>query len=103
MALLAYLPGLLALPPVDRTEVVYAEMARSMLERGDLLDAQFQGERYPFRPIGITWLQAASASSSARSAQSWIGTYRLPSLLCGLLAVLACGGCCGRCSATAGR
>jgi len=89
LALLCYLPGLLALPPVDRTEVVYAEMSRAMLERGDLIDAQFQGERYPFRPIGITWLQMASGKLLGKGAQAAIATYRLPSLLGGVLAVLA--------------
>ncbi len=89
LALATYLPGLLALPPVDRTEVVYAEMARGMLEHGHPSDAQFHGERYPFRPIGITWLQAATGKLLGRSAQSAIAIYRLPSLIGGLLAVLA--------------
>ncbi|HEY7669347.1 MAG TPA: glycosyltransferase family 39 protein [Hyphomicrobium sp.] len=89
LALLCYLPGTLALPPVDRTEVVYAEMSRAMLARGDSLDATFQGERYPFRPIGITWLQMAAGSLLGKSAQSAIATYRLPSLIGGILAVLA--------------
>ncbi len=89
LALLAYLPGLIALPPVDRTEVVYAEMARGLLERGELFDATYQGERFAFRPIGITWLQMAPGAAFGKGAQGWIGTYRLPSLLCGLLAVLS--------------
>jgi 4-amino-4-deoxy-L-arabinose transferase-like glycosyltransferase len=89
LALLCYLPGVLALPPVDRTEIVYAESARAMLERGDLVDARFQGERYPFRPIGIAWLQMASGALLGPSAWGAIATYRLPSLLGGILAVLA--------------
>ena len=89
LALLCYLPGLLALPPVDRTEVVYAQMARSMLERGDLLDATYQGERFAFRPIGITWLQMAAGAALGKDAQAAIATYRLPSLLGGVLAVLS--------------
>ena len=89
LALLSYLPGVIALPPVDRTEVVYAEMARDMLERGDLRDAAYQGERFAFRPIGITWLQTAAGALLGKDAQSAIATYRLPSLLGGLLAVLS--------------
>ncbi len=88
LALLCYLPGLLALPPVDRTEVVYAQSSRAMLERGDLIDATFQGERYAFRPIGIYWLQMAAGAALGKDAQSAIATYRLPSLLGGILAVL---------------
>jgi len=89
LALVSYLPGLLALPPVDRTEVIYAEMARSMLERGDAIDAQFQGKRFAFRPIGITWAQMASGKLLGKRAQAAIATYRLPSLLGGILAVLS--------------
>lgn len=89
LALLTYLPGLIALPPVDRTEVVYAEMSQTMLESGDVLDAHFGEHRYPFRPIGITWLQAAVGTLIGKGAWGWIGTYRLPSLLGGVLAVLA--------------
>jgi 4-amino-4-deoxy-L-arabinose transferase-like glycosyltransferase len=89
LALVCYLPGLLALPPVDRTEVVYAQSSRAMLARGDLVDATFQGERYAFRPIGIYWLQMAAGEMLGKSAQSAIATYRLPSLLGGILAVLA--------------
>ncbi len=89
LALVAYLPGLVALPPVDRTEIVYAQSARGMLERGDLLDARFLDERFPFRPIGIYWLQMASGALLGPSAWASIPTYRLPSLLGGVLAVLA--------------
>src|SRR5262249_34903302 len=89
LALFAYLPGLAELPPVDRTEVVYAEMARGMLERGEPLDARFVDERFEFRPIGITWLQAGAADLLGRDAWGAIATYRLPSLLAGVLAVLA--------------
>ena len=89
LALLTYLPGLIQLPPVDRTEVVYAEMARGMLERGEPLDARFVDERFEFRPIGITWLQAGTAHLLGRGAWGEIATYRLPSLIAAVLAVLA--------------
>ncbi len=89
LALLCYLPGLLALPPVDRTEIIYAESSRAMLERDDLLDARFLEKRYAFRPIGIYWLQIAAGKLLGPDAWHSIATYRLPSLLGGLLAVLA--------------
>ncbi|MGI9403638.1 MAG: ArnT family glycosyltransferase [Hyphomicrobium sp.] len=89
VALLCYLPGLLALPPVDRTEIIYAESSRAMMERGDPLDARFLEERYAFRPIGIYWLQIASGKLLGPAAWNAISTYRLPSLLGALLAVLA--------------
>ena len=42
----------------------------------------------PFRPIGITWAQMASGKVLGKRAQGAIATYRLPSLLGGMLAVL---------------
>lgn len=89
IALLCYLPGLLALPPLDRTDVIYAESSRAMLERGDLLDARFLEQQFAFRPIGIYWLQIASGKLLGPGAWDAISTYRFPSLLGGLLAVLA--------------
>ena len=89
IALICYLPGLLALPPLDRTDVIYAESSRAMLERGDLLDARFLEQQFAFRPIGIYWLQIASGKLLGPGAWDAISTYRFPSLLGGLLAVLA--------------
>ena len=89
LALAAYLPGLLALPPVDRTEIIYADTSRAMLERGDVIDASYMGNRVAFRPIGIYWLQMASGYLLGPDAWGAIATYRLPSLLGGVLAVLS--------------
>ena len=89
LALVTYLPGVLLLPPVDRTEIVYAQSSRDMLKRGDYLDATFEGERFQFRPIGIYWLQIGAGKILGHKAQHWITTYRLPSLIAGIFAVLA--------------
>ncbi len=89
LALLSYLPGMLALPPVDRTEVVYAQASRDMIGSGNMIDPTYEGERVAFRPIGIHWLQVASGEVLGSTAQRAIATYRLPSLLGGVLAVLA--------------
>ena len=103
-ACIAYLPGLIELPPVDRTEIVDGgQGTRGMLERGDLLDARFLDERFPFRPIGIYWLQMASGALLGPSA--WSATSRPPLAVAavGALAALAVCGCCSRYSARAGR
>ena len=58
-----------------------------MLERGEPLDARFVDERFEFRPIGITWLQAATAAA-ARSRR--LGRDRdLPAAVAASPAVLA--------------
>ena len=89
LTLTCYLPGVLSLPPVDRTEIVYASTTRAMVERGDLLDAQLDGERFPYRPIGAFWLQMGAASALGPEARDAIATYRLPSLVAAIFAVLA--------------
>jgi len=89
LAIFAYLPGVLLLPPVDRTEIVYAQSSRGMLERGDLIDSSYEGERFAFRPIGIYWLQTGAGKVLGRGAWGAIATYRLPSFIAGVLAVLA--------------
>ena len=89
LAVFTYLPGVFLLPPVDRTEIVYAQSSRGMLERGTAIDSSYEGERFAFRPIGIYWLQAGAGKFLGRWAWDDIATYRLPSLLAGILAVLA--------------
>lgn len=89
LALFAYLPGVFLLPPVDRTEIVYAQSSRDMLKRRDYFDATFEGERFAFRPIGIYWLQIASGKVLGNPSRGAIATYRLPSLIAGILSVLA--------------
>lgn len=86
---IAYWPGHVLLPPVDRTEVVYAESSREMLREGRLIDPRYAGEHERHRPIGTFWLQMASAKALGPAAESRISTYRLPSLIGVTLAVLA--------------
>ena len=60
---------MLLLPPVDRTEIVYAQSSRGMLERGTAIDFSYEGERFAFRPIGIYWLQAGAGKLLGRGAR----------------------------------
>jgi len=86
VALPACLSGFFALPPIDRTEVRYAQTSRQMLATGELASPRFQNEPQPTHPIGVYWLQAASAY--VLGARDAIWAYRLPSLLGALAAVL---------------
>jgi len=83
-----YLPGLAAIPVLDRDEARFAQATRQMLESGDFLHIRFQDEARNNKPAGIYWLQAAAvgALSTPRSTAIW--PYRLPSLLGASLAVL---------------
>ncbi|HJT06635.1 MAG TPA: glycosyltransferase family 39 protein, partial [Stellaceae bacterium] len=88
LCLALYLPGLAALPPLDRDEARFAQATRQMLESRDFLRIRFQDEARNKKPAGIYWLQAAAvaALSDARSSAIW--PYRLPSLIGAGAAVL---------------
>jgi len=89
IVLLSMLPGVVLLPPVDRTEVVFAETTRDMVARGAWLDPRYGDTVHQFRPVGTYWLQGVSAWAAGREASRDIAVYRLPSLLAVLLSVIA--------------
>jgi len=90
VALLAGLPGLLALPPLDRDESRFAEATAQMLETGDFVVIRYQDQPRFKKPVGIHWLQAASVSLLSNPEDRAIWAYRIPSLLGAMLAAAAC-------------
>jgi len=90
VAFLAGLPGLLAVPPLDRDESRFAQATAQMLETRDFVVIHYQDQPRFKKPVGIHWLQAASVSlvSSPEARQIW--AYRIPSLLGAMLAAAAC-------------
>src|ERR1700680_3656097 len=88
LCLLLYLPGIAAIPPLDRDEARFAQATRQMLESGDFLRIRFQDEARNKKPAGIYWLQAAAVSAFSNPAATAIWPYRLPSLLGGGAAVV---------------
>lgn len=86
--LVILISGLKTLPTTDRDEAHFAQATRQMLQTGNYFQIRFQ-ERTRFqKPPGINWLQAISVSLFSDHSDSPIWTYRLPSLLCGLLSLL---------------
>ena len=90
-----WLPGILSLPALDRDESRFAQSSRQMLDSGNFVDIRFgQVPRYK-KPVGIYWLQAAATAIAghvenlADGSDTKIWTYRLPSLIGGIAAVLA--------------
>jgi 4-amino-4-deoxy-L-arabinose transferase-like glycosyltransferase len=77
-----------SLPPLDRDESRFAQSSRQMLTSGDFIDIRFGHVPRYKKPIGIYWLQAATTAVAGAGDRGQIWTYRLPSLLGGLLAVL---------------
>ncbi|HYG27705.1 MAG TPA: glycosyltransferase family 39 protein, partial [Caulobacteraceae bacterium] len=90
IAMIAGLPGLMAVPPLDRDESRFAQATAQMLETGDYVNIRFQEDPRYKKPIGIHWLQAISVAVFSDSADREIWAYRIPSLLGAMLAAAAC-------------
>jgi len=90
VALLAGLPGVFAMPPLDRDESRFAQATAQMLESGDFVVIRFQDAPRFKKPVGIHWMQAAVVSLVSRPEARDIWAYRLPSLLGAMLAAAAC-------------
>src|ERR1700726_789619 len=92
-SLVAFLPGVFQIPPIDRDEPHFAQKARQMIETGDYVDTRFQGEAHYTKPVGMYWLQAATVKTAEAfgvpDARLTIWLYRLPSLFGAVGAVLA--------------
>lgn len=89
LCLAVYLPGAMRLPTVDRTEAVFAETTRGMVERGAWFDPRYGDVIHQFRPIGAFWAQGAAATLAGPEHARDIRVYRLPGVVAVTLAVLA--------------
>src|SRR5271155_610980 len=92
VSLLAFLPGFLQIPPVDRDEAYFAQATKQMIETGDYVDIRYQDDVRYRKPVGIYWLRAAVVNSANAlgfpHARGTIWLYRVPSLLGAVGAVL---------------
>jgi 4-amino-4-deoxy-L-arabinose transferase-like glycosyltransferase len=89
LCLIVYLPGFVRLPAVDRTEAIYAETTRDMVERDAWTDPRYGDDVQQYRPIGTFWAQGASRLFFGEPHARDIRVYRLPSLIFVTLSVLA--------------
>jgi 4-amino-4-deoxy-L-arabinose transferase-like glycosyltransferase len=90
VAMIAGLPGLFAMPPLDRDESRFAQATAQMLETDDMVVIKFQDQPRFKKPVGIHWLQAASVTAFSAAEDRGIWAYRIPSLLGAMLAAAAC-------------
>lgn len=90
VALIAGLPGLFAMPPLDRDESRFAQATAQMLETDDMVVIKFQDQPRFKKPVGIHWLQAASVTAFSAVEDRGVWAYRIPSLLGAMLAAAAC-------------
>ncbi len=86
-----FLPGFSSLPPFDRDEARFAQASSQMLDSGNYIDIRFQDETRYKKPVGIYWLQSAATAlaTDLTGTPKAIWTYRIPSFLGAILAVLA--------------
>src|SRR5437773_1053916 len=89
LSLLAVLPGVFSMPPLDRDESRFAQSTSQMLESGDYVQIRFQDEARNKKPVGIYWLQAAAVKTLSSPLAHDIWAYRVPSILGAILASLA--------------
>ncbi len=78
---LLYLPGVAAIPPLDRDESRYAQASKQMLETGDFVGIYFQDHARAKKPVGIHWLQAGAVAVFGRTERNEIWPYRVPSVI----------------------
>lgn len=90
IALLAGLPVLSLIPPLDRDESRYAQATSQMLESGDYVDIRYQDEPRWKKPVGIYWMQAIAVATTSKVEARDIQAYRIPSILGAMLAAAAC-------------
>ena len=93
VSVVAFLPGIFQIPPVDRDEAYFAQATKQMIETGDYVDIRYQDDVRYRKPVGIYWLQASVVNSAGAlglpNARTSIWLYRLPSLIGAIGAVLA--------------
>jgi 4-amino-4-deoxy-L-arabinose transferase-like glycosyltransferase len=88
LCVIAWLPGFATLPPLDRDESRFAQASKQMIETGNYVDIRYSvGPRYK-KPVGIYWMQAAATLAFSKPPYNEIWTYRLPSLIGGIIAVM---------------
>lgn len=92
LCLSVYLPGLWAIPPVDRDESRFAQASRQMYESGDWIIPRVQNKPRLNKPPLIYWCQCASVAvfgdAPGQYANGNIWVFRVPSVLAAIGAVL---------------
>ena len=89
LTLAMVLPGLSALPVIDRDEARYAQATVQMVETGDYINIRFQDRARNKKPAGIYWMQAGSVKAFSEPGERKIWAHRLPSVFGAVLAVLS--------------
>ena len=91
IALIAVLPGLLALPVTDGAEARLALASAQMLDDRDFTAAAVEDQAPDRQPLGVHWLQAAAVALTTPDTDTRrIWAYRLPAAAGVMIAAAAC-------------
>ena len=85
LTLIFILPGLSSIPPLDRDEARFSQASKQMLEDKNYVVIKFQEELRSKKPIGIYWLQIASASIFGKDN---IISYRAPNIFSTIVLII---------------
>ena len=85
LTLIFILPGLSSIPPLDRDEARFSQASKQMLEDKNYVVIKFQEELRSKKPIGIYWLQIASASIFGKDN---IISYRAPNIFSTIILIV---------------
>jgi len=83
------LPGLFALPVLDRDEGRFTEASSEMMETGDFVVIRYHEELRNKKPVAIHWFQSIAVSLTSGAHERNIWDYRIPSMLGAIMAALA--------------
>lgn len=88
LSLWLFLPGLTRIPAFDRDEARFVQASKQMLQTHDYEQIRFQNTPRHLKPPGIYWLQAGATKVFAHGMDNQVWSYRIPSVLGGVLSVL---------------
>lgn len=83
------LPGLFALPVLDRDEGRFTQASSEMMETGDFVVIRYHEELRNKKPVAIHWFQSIAVSLTSGAHERNIWDYRIPSMLGAIMAALA--------------
>lgn len=88
LVFLLALPGLFAMPVLDRDEGRFTEASSEMMETGDYVVIRYHDDLRNKKPVAIHWFQSAAVSVTGGAHAREIADYRIPSMLGAIIAAL---------------
>ena len=85
ICIIPFISGLDSIPPLDRDESRFTQSSYQMIQSNDYININFQDEIRAKKPIGIYWIQVASAKIFGVDK---ISSYRIPSSIAALISVI---------------